>query len=185
MRWKFLLTMDLLNVFAFAFWGPLFTLYAVHLGAKPSLAAVLYAFYIAVHAFANLFFGHVVKPKQRVFYISIGFFIQALCAIIFTLVDGPLWLCVPLAISAVAGGMIAPNWKALYTRAMRIGHEGKSWSWYDSGEAGVLALGTAFAGLMISYFGYKSIFIPLGILDLLAAILSVQLNVNSSAEKLV
>src|SRR5262249_9698246 len=138
MRWKFLLLMDLLNVFAFAFWGPLFTLYAVQLGAKPSLAAGLYGFYVAVHAGANLLFGHAAKPNQQAFYITLGFLIQSLCAVAFILISNPLLLAIPLAISATAGGMIAPAWKSLYTRAIEVDHESKSWSWYDAGEAGVL-----------------------------------------------
>ena len=156
--------MDLLNVFAFAFWGPLFTLYAVRLGAPPSLAAGLYSFYVGVHAVGNLFFGHYVRPGQRVLYITFGFLIQALCAAVFILTNKPLALMPPLAISAIAGGMIAPAWKSLYTRAIEINREGRSWSWYDAGEASVLAAGTALAGLIANYIGYKWILFRLGCL---------------------
>jgi MFS family permease len=175
MRWKFLLAMDLLNVFAFAFWGPLFTLYAVHLGANTSEAASLYAIYVAVHAIANLYFGHIDKPHQRIAFISSGFLIQAVCAIIFVLIDKPIWLVIPLATSAIAGGMIAPMWKALYSRSIEVNREAKSWAWYDAGEAGVLAAGAAIAGVMANYIGYKTIFIPLGLLNLAAALLCLRL----------
>ena len=175
MRWKFLLVMDLLNVFAFAFWGPLFTLYAVHLGANTSEAATLYAIYVAVHAVANLFFGHKDKPDTRLKFIGLGFLIQALCALIFVMINSAWWLIIPLTLSAVAGGLIAPTWKALYTRAIELNREAKSWSWYDAGEAGVLAAGAAIAGLMANYIGWKSIFIPLGILNLAAFLLCFRL----------
>lgn len=167
--------MDLLNVFAFAFWGPLFTLYAVHLGANASEAAILYSVYVAAHAIANLYFGHIDKPSTRQLFIGVGFLIQAACAVIFAAINTPLWLVVPLVISAIAGGMIAPTWKAIYTRAIAVGREGKTWSYYDAGEAGVIALGAALAGLMANYIGFKSIFIPLGILNLAAAVLCLRL----------
>ncbi len=182
MRWKFLLVLDLLNVFAFAFWGPLFTLYAFHLGAKPSIATSLYGLYVFVHAIANLYFGHIDKEDRRLSFIGFGFLIQGLCSIIFILINKPVWLIIPLVISAIAGGMIAPAWKALYTRAIKTGREGKNWSWYDSGEAGVLALGAVLAGLMANYIGYKSIFIPLGVLNLAAALLCLRLPSNSPSQ---
>ena len=175
MRWKFLLVLDLLNVFAFAFWGPFFTVYAVHLGAGISLAGFLYGFYTLLHALSILLFGHWDKESRRVPMIGFGFLVQALAAIIFMLVHRPILLVIPMGISAIAGGMIAPSWKALYTRAVKVGHEGKAWSFYDSGEAGVIAVGAVLAGLIANYFGYRSIFIPLGLLNLLATVLCLRL----------
>jgi MFS family permease len=175
MRWKFLLLLDLLNVFAFAFWGPLFILYAVHLGAKPSLAGLLYGLYTAIHAAAFLFFGHLDKQHRRIKMIGLGFLGQAAAAIIFFFTTKPVLLILPLSISAIAGGAIAPAWKALYTRAVEVGKEGKAWSFYDAGEAGVIAAGTTLAGLLISLVSYRAIFIPLGVLNLIAAGLCLRL----------
>jgi MFS family permease len=123
MRWRFLLLLDLLNVFAFAFWGPLFTLYAVHLGASVALAGILYGFYTLLHAVSILIFGHLDKDSRRLWFISLGFLIQAAAAIVFILVTTPIWLALPMAISAIAGGMIAPSWKVFYTKAVQSGHE--------------------------------------------------------------
>jgi MFS family permease len=175
MRWRFLLALDLLNVFGFAFWGPIFTLYVVKLGASPSLAGALYGFYVFIHAISFLVFGYLDKPHRRVAMIGLGFVVQAGSAGIFILIDKPVLLIIPMALSAIAGGAIAPAWKALYTRAVKVGHEGKAWSFYDAGEAGVIATGAVLAGLMANYFGYKSIFIPLAILNVIAAILCLKL----------
>lgn len=164
-----------MNVFAFAFWGPIFTLYAVHLGASVSLAASLYAFYTLTHALSFLVSGYLDKHNRRIPMIGFGFLAQAICAVIFILINRPILLIIPLAISAFAGGMISPAWKALYTRAIRVGSEGKTWSFYDAGEAAVIAAGVALAGLMANYLGFKTIFVPLGLLNLLAAILCLQL----------
>jgi MFS family permease len=176
MRWRFLLLLDLLNVFAFAFWGPLFTLYAVHLGASVALAGFLYGFYTLLHALTILFFGHIDKPGRRISLVGSGFLVQAAAAIVFIWIKNPALLVIPMSISAIAGGMIAPSWKVLYTKAVEAGHEGRAWSFYDAGEAGVLAAGAAMSGLLANYLGYKSIFIPLGILNLIAAFLSLQIR---------
>lgn len=140
-----------------------------------SLAAALYGFYTLIHALSFLLSGYLDKHHRRIPMIGFGFLAQAVCAIIFILINRPILLVIPLAISAFAGGMISPAWKALYTRAIKIGNEGKTWSFYDAGEAAVIAAGVALAGLMANFLGYKTIFIPLGLLNLLAAILCLQL----------
>ena len=164
-----------MNVFAFAFWGPLFTVYAVHLGANISLAATLYGAYTGLHAIAILIFGHLDLPRRRVQLLMMGYLGQALAALLFILTERPLLLIIPISMSAIAGGMISPSWKALYTRAIEVGKEGKQWSFSDAGSYGVIAAGTAISGFLANYFGYRSIFIPLGILNLIAAILCFKL----------
>lgn len=106
--------------------------------------------------------------------ITSGFLIQALSAIIFILIDKPILLVLPLIISAIGGGMIAPAWKAIFTRAVEVGKEGKAWSFYDAGEAGVIAAGTTLAGFLISIYSYRAIFIPLGVLNLIGAMLTLR-----------
>jgi MFS family permease len=172
MRWKILLTLDLLNVFAFAFWGPLFTAYAVHLGASLSLAGFLYGFYTLLHALAFLAGGKLSDKKNKQLLIATGYFIQALTAFVFIAIDRPAYLVIPLAISAVAGGIIAPAWKSLFTKVLQKGKEGRIWSFYDSGEAFVIAGGTFIAGILGSMFGFKAIFIPLFVLNIVAVVIS-------------
>src|SRR5689334_19995664 len=99
MRLKILLTLDLLNVFGFAFWGPLFTVYAVKLGAGPSLAAGLYAFYTLIHAAAFFVFGHLDRPQRRFGFVTAGYAIQAGAAFLFMAAKTPYFLFLPLTLS--------------------------------------------------------------------------------------
>lgn len=163
--------LDLLNVFAFAFWGPLFTAYAVTLGANPSLAGFLYGFYTFVHALSFLVFGKLSDRTSHRGMILIGYLVQAVTAFLFMAINRPIYLLIPLFISALSGGMIAPAWKALFTKVMQAGKEGKLWSFYDAGEAFVIAGGSVLAGLLAAMFGYKAIFVPLFLLNIIAVML--------------
>ena len=174
MRLRLLLLVSLLNVFAYAFWGPLFTVYAVSLGASPSLAGSLFAFFAFSHALAILFFGKLDNHSTRFRNVVVGYSIQGLCAILFISISNPIFLFVPLFLSATSGGMIAPAWKALYTNALTKDKEGTEWSYADAGTYFATSAGAFLAGLIANTYSYKAIFVPLLVINLATSLILVK-----------
>ncbi len=173
MKLRLLLLLHLLNVLAFAFWGPLFALYAFKLGASPALAGTLYGFYTLFHAGTILLFGWLDHRTNRFMMVTVGYIIQGLNALVFLSISSPIGLLIPLSIAAVSGGMIAPAWGALFTTSVQSGKEGSGWSYYDAGQSLVISAGVFLAGFLASWYGYQAIFMPLFVVNLLAAIVAI------------
>ena len=170
MKIKLLLLVYFLNVVAYAFWGPLLTAYAITLNANPGLAGSLFAFFTLCQALSVLFFGKLDNKNNRITLIVSGYVAQGLSALLFISISNPVFLFLPLMTSALGGGMIAPSWKALYSRSLTLNKEGKEWSYYDAGTYLAIASGVFMGGFLANYYGYKAIFTPLLAINIIAAL---------------
>jgi MFS family permease len=166
---RYLLIVNFLNVFAFALWGPLYSVYATSHGAKLPVVGSLFAAFTLLDGCTILIFGRISKSEHAKATVVIGYLFQAVSALLFLTVHDPIGLIAPLSVFAIGSGMIAPNWKALYSGAVANERLSAQWSYYDAGNTFVIAAGSALAGILVGWQGYRAIFIGMFLVEIVAA----------------
>lgn len=169
-RQKFLLAVNFLNVFGFALWGPLYSVYATRQGANIAVVGALFAGYTVIDGLMILLFGRLTTPANRSKVLAAGYLTQGLGALIFAMSSGVGGIAISLAVLALGSGMIAPSWKALYTRTIEEVRSASLWSYYDAGNTFVIAAGSAIAGWIAFAFGFRPLFMLMAAVELLAAV---------------
>jgi MFS family permease len=174
---RYLLFSNYLNLFAFSVFSPLYALYATGIGASPQNVGFSYSVNTLASACAIFIFGRVgdnVKDKRPL--VIIGYFWLSAGAFAFLLVHTVPQLFLVQVFNAIGTGILLPSWKASYSQALGHGKEAREWSFYDGGNMLAAAAGAALSGIVFARYGFHAIFAIIGSLQLIAALVSVQLR---------
>ncbi|MDB5160754.1 MAG: Major facilitator superfamily 1 [Candidatus Saccharibacteria bacterium] len=173
---RYLLITNYLQLFAFSFFNPLFALYVLHLGAKPEIIGVAWGVNMYAAALTILLFGRYENQnsnKERL--VVLGYFVLAAGAASFLLVSNVWQLLVVQIVNAVGLGMMTPAWRTAYAQSEDKGKEIMEWSLVDGGGRFFIATGAMVGSLIYKYFGFHGIFILIALVQLIAAVISLQL----------
>ncbi len=173
---RFLLFSNYLNLFGFSLFSPLYALFATGVGAKPQIVGLSYAVNTLASAIMILVFGRFedrIANKRAL--VVIGYFWLAGAAFAFLTVRNVPELFAVQVLNAVGTGILAPAWKAAFSHAERSGREARQWSLYDGGNMLVSAAGAAVSGLILAAAGFRATFALMGIVQVIAALLSLYL----------
>jgi MFS family permease len=173
---RFLLVSNYLNLLGFGLFSPLYALYAQHIGATPFQTGAAWSVYTALQGVLIICFGRMEdkfgdKRKLVVF----GYFWLAFASLLFLLVDSPSALFVVLAVNAIGTSILFPSWKYIYTKNEDIGKEASEWSLFDGGNMLCYAAAALASGTLINLYGFRSIFIAMFFIQIIAAVLSMRL----------
>jgi len=109
--------------------------------------------------------------KDDLYFLVIGFFIAALVPFGYIFSSLPWHIYVLQIINAVGLAMVYPSWCAIFTRHIDKGKEAFQWS-LDSTVLGIgMGITGAIGGILVSQFGFNLVFVIVGILGLLGALL--------------
>ena len=167
---------NLINVFAYSLFGPLFSLYVLHLGGTPwqvSKALALYAFVLGA---CLLIFGrwqNTIANKQAI--VMSGFFLLSMGAFAYLFVRSVPEAYVVQAWNAASVAWMTPAFKALYASMQKRGHETEAWAWMDGSNQLLVAGGILGGGFVLTWLGFHSLIIAVGTLQLIGALFSLQL----------
>jgi AAHS family 4-hydroxybenzoate transporter-like MFS transporter len=176
---RYLLFSNYLNLFAFSVFSPLYALYATGIGATPQNVGFSYSVNTLASACAIFLFGRIedrMKDKRPM--VVIGYFWLSAGAFAFLLVHSVPQLFMVQIFNAIGTGILLPSWKATYSKALGRGKEAREWSFYDGGNMLATAGGAALSGIVLARYGFHAIFILIGGIQLIAAMLSVRLNIG-------
>lgn len=109
------------------------------------------------------------RPKEH--FLIAGYFVFALGAFSFLLVDSITSLVLVLSFNAVGGGLSMPAYKTIFAKSEDVGRESEEWAWLDSSTMFAAAGGSAIGGAIIGLFGFNGLFITMGSIQLVAAII--------------
>lgn len=109
--------------------------------------------------------------KDDLHFLVIGFLIAALVPFGYIFSSLPWHIYVLQIIGAVGLAMVYPSWCAIYTRHIDKGKEAFEWG-LDSTVLGIgMGITGAIGGILVSQFGFNLVFVIVGILGLLGALL--------------
>lgn len=117
------------------------------------------------------------KGEKDDFYcLVIGYILTTLVPFGYILSSLPWHIYFLAIINALGMAMAYPAWCAIFTRHIDKGREGLEWASY--GTAVDLGIGTAgvIGGLMVSKFGFDSVFLIVGIISLISGLLLLTLR---------
>ena len=75
--------------------------------------------------------------------------------------------------------IVAPAWEALYSLALDKGKESSEWSYWNMGTGLAISIAAFLGGMIVSYFGFKLLFIIMAAFHLISAVIAARLLRNS------
>lgn len=96
----------------------------------------------------------------------VGSLFITLSAFMFIFVREPWQVIAAQVVGGIGGAFSFPSWQAIFTRHIDKREEGLEWSIYFTAVDLGGALSAALGGFIASYFGYKSLFLVVGLMSL-------------------
>lgn len=181
---KLLLLCNYLNLFGFGLFTPIYAIFVLGLGGTAFEAASSWALYGFITGGAILFFGRLEDSsfnKHKL--VAAGYFAAAAGALAFYFVENFTQFYIALAVNALAVGILLPAWKALYTKYEDRGAEAGEWSLFDGGNYISAAIAALAGGYLITFYGFKSLFLSMFAIQILAAFVSLKLLKGKAKKK--
>jgi predicted MFS family arabinose efflux permease len=133
-------------------------------------------------AITILIFGRLEdKRKNKLKLVIAGYFILAIAGFSYIFVTDIQGLFVVQIINAIGVGILTPAWRTTYALSEDKGRETLEWSFVDGGGKFAIATGAIIGSFIYKYYGFKAIFILIGIIQLIAAFISLRLLKESQA----
>jgi len=99
----------------------------------------------------------------------IGFVINAVFSFAYLLVSSPFHLLFVEAGLGVAVALATPTYDALYSLYGDRKQKGYEWGLQDGEEYIFSAIGVIIGGFIVTYFGFRTLFVLMGIIQIIAA----------------
>lgn len=173
---KYLLFAGYLNLFAFAFFTPLFALFVGKLSANPADVGIAWGVNLYAAALMIIISGRYedrIKSKEKM--VVAGYFLMAAGAAAYLLVHTMAELYLVQLFNAVGVGLLTPAWRTLYSKKEDKGRETLEWSLADGGARFFGATGAVIGGFILKYSSFMTIFVMIAAIQLIAAGVSMSL----------
>ncbi|OGL25592.1 hypothetical protein A3E49_02240 [Candidatus Saccharibacteria bacterium RIFCSPHIGHO2_12_FULL_49_19] len=173
---RYLLLANYLNLFAFAFFTPLFALFVTDLNPNPEFVGIAWGVAMYTAALMMLVFGRYedrIKNKEKL--IVAGYFLMAAGALSYLLVSDIKELFAVQLFNAIGLGMLTPAWRTVYANAEDRGKETKEWAFMEGGDRFFIATGAIIGGFILKYYSFKAIFVVMALLQLVAGLVALRL----------
>ena len=130
------------------------------------------------------FSKYVDNHKEKIKYLIAGTLIISVVPFIFVLANRIEHIYLAQIIRGIGSGLAVPTWLSLFTTHIDKGKESYEWSIYIT----LVGLGIALSGLIgatiASFFGFRTAFVIVGILTLIAAFILFKLEMKDHEEKI-
>lgn len=168
---RVLMTGSLLWYFGEGMFGPLIAVFTENIGGDILDITWAWAIYLLVTGVVMIFTGRLsdrMANKEKL--MLVGFGLNALFTFGYLLVSSPLQLFIVQAGLGVAWALATPTWDALYARHQDKKHDGSAWGLADGLPQIVTAVAIVLGGIVITYFSFKTLFIVMGVVQVIATI---------------
>lgn len=173
---KILLISDYLMVFGPGMLGPLFAIFAEQIGGDILDISWVWATYLIVMGVMIMLVGRISDhriSKEKL--VVAGFALSALFTFGYLLISKPAHLFIVQIALGIAGALSFPTWDALFARYENRREAGYNWGLVDGGEQLIPGLAILIGGFTVHYFGFKTLFIIMGITQILATISQIRI----------
>jgi predicted MFS family arabinose efflux permease len=156
--------------------GPLFAVYAEKVGGDILDITWAWTAYLVITGILYIVFGRLLNNKSYKDKVMVGgYILNALLTFCYIFVSNPLHLFFVQAGLGVAEAIGTPAWDALYAKNQT--EEMDSYAWGLSTGQSQIVTGVAFGvgGLITHFISFNALFITMGIIQIIAAIVTSQL----------
>jgi len=110
--------------------------------------------------------------QQRVkAFLMLGFLGSACCDIAYIFVQNRWQLFAAQVIAGLATGLIEPSWDSLFTDDIEDS-SAKHWSIWAGGTHLIAGVSALVGGVIVAYFSFKTLFLTMGLIDMIATALA-------------
>lgn len=160
---------------------PIISPFAQGLGATPLLIGLAVGMYSFTNIIGNIFAGFWIDKNgaKRVLYIGLG--ITGLILLSYALVQTPIQLVIVRFLHGLSGGLVVPAAFTYLANLSSTSKKGKSMALSGAVVGLAAILGPAFGGIMTATAGIKWVFLIIGALMLITAVLALLLLPQTEA----
>ncbi len=173
---KYFIISDLLLLGGWGLIGPIFSIFIIEKiqGATLITVGISAAIYFLVKSLTQLpvaiYLDKTLSEKDDFYTLILALFLAGLTALCFIMVNTIWELYLIQILHAIAFGLYVPSWSGIFSRHMDKDHYSFDWS-LDSATIGLASGVTALiGGTFANFFGFNSVFIMVGILSFISAI---------------
>jgi MFS family permease len=182
-RRRLLLSISFLTTFAESMMVPMYAAFTEKLGGSILDAGIAFAtFSMATGVFIILIGTRSYFQQHVKSVLVLGFFLAACCDLSYIFVQNRWQLFAVQVVAGLATGFIEPSWDSLFTEDIEDS-SAKHWSIWAGGThllAGVAALA---GGVIVAYFSFKTLFLTMGLVDMVATVLAWRSNLTGDLPK--
>jgi len=162
---KILLVSNGVILFASAMMGPIYALYVEKIGGDLLDASVTFAFYALAAGITTLISGRYAdKIKENELIIVFGYCMIALGYFLYLFVNSIIFLFLIQIIIGFGEAIYSPAFDALYSKHLDHHKAGLEWGAWETMNYFIYAIGAIIGGLLVSFFGFQSIFLLMMVL---------------------
>lgn len=156
--------------------GPIYALFVLNIGENILVASISSAVYTIVFALLTTFMGRLGDTRfNKEKMVFVGYLILTIGDLLFIFVQKATDLYLLQALMGIGGAIVAPAWEALYSLALDKGKESREWSYWNASIGVAASFGAVTGGLIVSYYGFKILFIFMAAFHLISAIVAASL----------
>jgi predicted MFS family arabinose efflux permease len=169
-----LLLADTVWFFGEGMLGPLFAVFAQRVGGSVLNIASAWAAYLIVAGVFTILVGKLsdtrIGKKRLVF---LGYVLNAVFTFGYLLVDGPAKLLLVEVGLGIAAALATPTWNALFSEYENRKKDGLTWGLADGASQLFTGIAIILGGLVVVYFSFQSLFLIMGIIQVVSVVLLV------------
>jgi len=173
---KLLLSASVVGNFSAGLLGPIYALFVQEINGNIMVASISYAIYTLMFASLTTFMGKLEDKKfNKEEMVFIGYLILCIGNLLFLFIKGPLHLYLVQALMGIGVAIVTPAWEALYSLALDKGKESSEWSYWNSGAGLAVAFASLLGGIIVSYYGFKTLFVIMALFHLASTVIAFNL----------
>lgn len=150
--------------------GPLFAVFTGQIGGDLLDITWAWAIYLIVTGFLVMYVGRISDRVGHARLMVVGFVLNAILTFCYLLIDSPMELFLVQAGLGVALALAEPTWDALYAKFEDRSHAGYTWGLSNGTEELITGMAILIGGFIVSWYGFKTLFIIMGIIQTIGAI---------------
>lgn len=162
--------------------GPLYAIFSEKIGGDVLDLTWAWSAYLICTGFCYILIGKLFNRRgYKVQMMVLGYTLNALLTFGYLWVSSPLqlfWIQVGLGVAEAIG---TPLWDSLYASSLHREHQTYAWGLSTGQSQIVSGLAFALGGVLTYYYSIELLFIAMGCIQLLAAVVTAQLLRNNSA----
>jgi len=173
---KLLLSASIVGNFSAGLLGPIYALFVKEINGDLLVVSVSFAIYTLVFALLSTFMGKLEDKKfNKEEMVFLGYLISCIGNLLFLFIKTPLHLYLVQALMGIGVAIVTPAWEALYSLALDKGKESSEWSYWNAGTGLSVSLAAIFGGLIVTYYGFKTLFVIMASFHLISTFISFRL----------
>lgn len=147
--------------------APIYAIYVKQIGGSVLDASIAAGIFSLAAGIVTLFAAKIVdRTKNNKAIVTSGYLIMAFGYFLYIFVNSIPFLFVVQVIIGLASAFYTPAYDLLYTKHMPETKIGRIWGTWDAMDKFTVAFGAFFGGLVVTFFGFNTMFILMSLLCL-------------------